>query len=83
LDQLGKELERAVVGRFGAGWEGAGRQLAHLQVILDALAAESLARAGGIGTVAVGQIAFLLTIHQLLLKLGPFLSILDELGEIG
>ena len=44
--QFCKILEAAVVGAFGIVGEDAGRQLAHGQVVFEALAADSLARTG-------------------------------------
>jgi len=39
VNQLGEMLERTVVGCLGVFWEGTGGELAHLQVVADALAA--------------------------------------------
>jgi len=60
-------LERAIVRALGIVREAAPRQLLHLQVELDAVAAQPLARAGLIAAVAALQVAFLFAVHIVLL----------------
>lgn len=60
-----KRTDRAVVGPLRSIREVAGRQLPHLTVIVHTLAADSLARATAVGTVAHGQVLLVvLTVHH-------------------
>jgi hypothetical protein len=56
-------LERSIVGAFGVCREAARRQLTHLQMVTDALTAYTLARAGFVGAIAIGEIAVLIAFH--------------------
>jgi hypothetical protein len=57
-------LEAAVKSGFSLLWEAACRQLSVLQMISDAVAADSFARAGLIGAVACTLILISLALHQ-------------------
>ena len=46
-------FERPIIGRLGRVGKAAPRQLAHVQVVANALTTDALARAGLIGAIAV------------------------------
>ena len=69
--QPGEMLEAAVVGPLGRSGEAAGRQLAAPQVVLDAFAADTLARARAVAAVASAQVLVLLAVHGVTLS-GPW-----------
>ena len=50
--QADKVSDGAVVGAFGLGWEKAAGQFSHAPVVVQALTALALARAGFVGAVA-------------------------------
>jgi len=57
-------LERPVVGPLGTCWEKAGGHLPAVQVIADAITADTLSGARFIAAIAVLHILVLLTIHN-------------------
>jgi hypothetical protein len=63
LDQLGEPLKAAVVGPFHLIRETAGRELAHTEMILQAFAANALARASAIAAITPFQIGLSFTFH--------------------
>ena len=58
-------LKGAVEGAFCIGVKKACRQLSFLQMIKDAVAADSLAAAGVVGAVAPLEVVFYFTFHRL------------------
>lgn len=69
-------LKGPVIGGLGIVGEGAGGKLTHLQVIPDAVTADSLPGAGGVRAITVLQIAFLFAFHSLFQCLMRFDTIL-------
>jgi len=69
-------LKGAVIGGFRVVGEGAGGQLAHLQVISDAVTANPFSGAWGIGAIAVLQVAVLFTVHKVFHWLASFDTII-------
>jgi hypothetical protein len=61
---FGEGLETAVVGSLGAVREAAGGQFLRGQVVLEALAAEPLVAAAGIGTIAVLEVLVFAAFHD-------------------
>ena len=64
LNKAGKMLERSVVGCFPFGVKTAPRQLSHLEVIGNAVAAYAFAGARVIGAVASDQVLLLVTFNR-------------------
>ena len=58
-------LEAAVIGTLHVFWEAAGGELPHAEVILQALAADAVLFAAGIGAVTEPRVARLLAFHRL------------------
>jgi len=63
LNQAGEVFKRAVKGALSRVGEGAGRQLAVAQVVLNTVTAHAFAGAGAVAAIAVDQIAFFFTFH--------------------
>lgn len=63
-DQIREMLKGSVIGSFGVLWEKAARQLPFLQVIGNAVAADSLAGAGFVGAAADFQVSFFFAVHN-------------------
>ena len=61
---MGKAFEPAVAGAFHVGWKTAGGQLAHAQVIVEAIAAGAFFRAAGIAALATLEVDLFFAIHE-------------------
>ena len=68
-DEPCEMFKGAVIGRLGALWKTTAGQLPHLQVVADAVAADSLPRTRLIGTVARIQVCFFFALHYIMLPL--------------
>jgi len=75
LDQPDEMLKGAVIGGFSIFWKTTGRKLPTFQVIADAVAANALAGARVITTVAMGEILFFFAFHGGLLVVIQFYSL--------
>jgi hypothetical protein len=64
LDQLDESLETAVVGSLHVIRETTGRKLTHVQMIVQAFAANALARTPAVAAIAPFQIGFLFAFHD-------------------
>jgi hypothetical protein len=56
-------VERPIISRLGRSGKAAPRQLAHVQVVTNAFAAGTLARAGFVGAIAILHVEVFVTIH--------------------
>jgi hypothetical protein len=63
LDQLGEPFKAAVVGPFHIVGKTTGRELAHAEVVRQALATDALARTPAVAAIALFQIGWLFTFH--------------------
>ena len=63
IDELGKPLKAAIVGPFHIAWKTAGRKLSHLEVIMQAVTADTLVRTPRIAAVAPFQVSLLIAFH--------------------
>jgi len=64
LDQTSEVLEGAVIGRLPFFVKAAPGKLSHLEVVGDALAADSFPRTWIIGALAPGQVLIFVTFHR-------------------
>lgn len=81
-----KSFKRTIMGLLDFIGKGAGRQLAHPQMILKAEAAISLSRTGLVAAVAVRPVVIMMAAflgcHFSLLELGRLYHIISETGKV-